>query len=479
MAEQIAPHRQLVKELGALLGGQPIATDMSRAPSLVRLLSDHHGLSQPVAAQVAWLVLLDVVEGADSQQPPYPLKAARHLLGLVEYPQDAKAVITDLTQSAADLNSLHRDIQFIPLDKTKAGQRRLIAALAGGYGGTRTALIPRHADRARSKGPLDKGPLDGIAEFILKRFRDALADRKLIVRLNEEVQSRDLPLPVSRTSNGPRLKNLTIGVSSLRRGAAWQQLARLSRLLARELDTGARRDHEMIGLSDGVYIRRAVEDKVITTLLDQGPRAGIIISAEAGYGKSTLLWSIFRTLQARDDIEPLLISAAWFTSANMSNVLESSTVLEAVSEISNEGLRPILLLDTADLILHDESSRMRTLELLEELTDREVAWAATTRPYEATALKPLGAKGITLNAYDDYELRQAVLALAKILCPYAATPVLQDRFARTVARGLPATDAMPKLASAATTTRFQFGLARLAGRRLRLRPHRVAALTVR
>lgn len=217
--------------------------------------------------------------------------------------------------------------------------------------------------------------------------------------------------------------------------SATHQVGRLSRLLQRDMDVAAHTDGETLTLSGGGYVSRTVEPDIIETLLTQD--RDVIVKADPGYGKSTLLWSLARTLTDHSTVLPVLISAAWLLAdGDEQPLLTETAVLDELKTIATEH-QIVVLLDTADILLHSESSRMRTLLLLNQLSDNGIRWCAASRPLEAEALKVDGVRIIQLDAYDDTELPVAVKTLGGALCPHMGTVELTRRIQDAVARGLP------------------------------------------
>lgn len=163
-----------------------------------------------------------------------------------------------------------------------------------------------------------------------------------------------------------------------------RRLGNLSRILQRDMDVAARTNQEMVTLSGGGHVARTIEPAIIEMLLHQG--RDVIVNAEPGYGKSTLLWSLARTLSDHDTVLPVLISAAWLLAdGDQAPLLSETAMIEELTAMTADH-RVVVLLDTADILLHSESTRMRTLILLSQLSDNGIRWCAASRPLEAEVL---------------------------------------------------------------------------------------------
>ncbi|MGO4418787.1 hypothetical protein AB4Z54_08505, partial [Streptomyces sp. MCAF7] len=229
--------------------------------------------------------------------------------------------------------------------------------------------------------------------------------------------------------------------------AAHRQLLRWARRFSDDLDVVAspRRDGGTGSppqLSGGLYVRRTVQDRVMEALCDGDPQA-ILVTGDAGNGKSSLLWGIAQDLTALEDTEVFLVNAAWLlrplSGTSGSPMLTSRTVVSGADHARARGRAPVVLLDTADLLLHDDFHEMALLDLCEDLAAAGVRLVLTSRPEEANRLRT-GFVRMSLGPYDDGEIPHAIRGHAALYCPDA---VPRDDGARVrrlmepVARGLP------------------------------------------
>jgi hypothetical protein len=157
-ASDCTPQAEEIRyQIPFIIAATQVATSTAEAPALNRYVADRLGVSQSIGSWVAWQLVLNVVgrEIAPVDLPSgrglRPLVAARHLLGLVSYARDERgnldrrARIPDVKRSAEELDR-HVKTSFYPFDPfSRAGQRRVIAALAGGWRSKdpRSLLVPR------------------------------------------------------------------------------------------------------------------------------------------------------------------------------------------------------------------------------------------------------------------------------------------------------------------------------------------------
>jgi hypothetical protein len=189
-------------------------------------------------------------------------------------------------------------------------------------------------------------------------------------------------------------------------------------------------------VSRDAYVTRTLEQTVFDDLTSSQHSWPWAIVGEAGHGKSTLLVRIFDRIRDESALTPILISAAWFLEKGPGRLTLSKTVamLRAVIERSEQ---PVLLVDTADLLLHDSASLHLVRSLILEAEELGVTVGLTTRPREAELLRSSDLRRRHLSVYDDTELIDAVTNLVALHLPrddHAQT--LHDVLAAT-ARGLP------------------------------------------
>lgn len=208
-----------------------------------------------------------------------------------------------------------------------------------------------------------------------------------------------------------------------RHSAALKHVRYLSEIAAQDAGLIAEDPGGVVGgevcLDQDLYVTRSVEQEIHNCLATTEHRSSslVLVVGEAGYGKTSLLWHFHRTLNASDGWEPWFVkSTAFLRQAHGAPLPLSATTATlsadeltlAVEAAQAQGRRPIVLLDTVDLLLRTEEERDGLIELLSILSDQDCSVIATCRPQEASLLRPTGATRADLRQYDETELAEAV-----------------------------------------------------------------------
>lgn len=169
---------------------------------------------------------------------------------------------------------------------------------------------------------------------------------------------------------------------------------------------------EAIRLEQGLYVERKLEGKVLQALAANGDVC-ILVTGEAGVGKTSLLWRLRSLLDSGSlGFQPvflkstfLLISGEPFRTSDGRitpvQLLRATSVLSAASRL-------IILIDTADLLMHGEAARAELVLLLSGLKSQGCAVIFASRPREAKQLSRFADHSLLLEDYDDSELAQAI-----------------------------------------------------------------------
>lgn len=224
-------------------------------------------------------------------------------------------------------------------------------------------------------------------------------------------------------------------------GPALAKLKSLSVQLAADLDlitVGSSGGSRTIRLSDGLYVEREQQGKVLGGLRDERHPRHFLVFGDAGHGKSSLLWSLYASLRRDAGWTPLLLSAAWLLDEPGVPVLMTvEEILSGVAANMATGARPVVLLDTADLLLHHEAQRFKVLDLHHGLQELAAPLVLTVRPREADLLASTDLVRVELPPYSDAEADLAVEALTKTYSPDTPTSEAVEMVRSAVARGLP------------------------------------------
>jgi hypothetical protein len=207
---------------------------------------------------------------------------------------------------------------------------------------------------------------------------------------------------------------------------------------------------EVLKLDQELYVTRKVESEVIDHLQEKLETKSpmVLIVGEAGYGKTSLLWHLYQTLP-REEWEPWFMKSSflsrWFGPAPgaslSSSGFDQGRLFSAIAAVLAGSRKPVLLLDTVDLLLHDEANRDDLRELLQSASASGCAVVVTCRHQEARLLQPLKMNPVLLGKYDDDELLEAVEKHVKKFSEGFPDP--QEQFSRlreAIARGRPVKD---------------------------------------
>lgn len=199
-------------------------------------------------------------------------------------------------------------------------------------------------------------------------------------------------------------------------------------------------------LADGLYVTRGVEKKILDRLTGGSEEgAPIFIVGEAGFGKTSLLWNLHRSLSRDKTLRP------WFVKANLlatlagradsaGSLVDARLLLDATAAAQRDGLRPVILLDTIDLLLHRDADRTLVRYLLDSLREARCPVVATCRPRESATLQIRDARHFILGLYDVPEMKQAVEGHLSVFCRHldrGERDRQMDRLRRAVAQGKP------------------------------------------
>lgn len=205
-----------------------------------------------------------------------------------------------------------------------------------------------------------------------------------------------------------------------------------------------------VRLDQDLYVRRKAEEAVCGILSKHGHTANLILLVgEAGFGKTSLLWHLYDSLDGPAGWEAWFIKSTLLLPATAGELSRGAghtlragpeSIAEAAKALIAQKKRPLVLLDTVDLLLHDEARRDDLLELLLLLLDCSCSVIASCRPQEARLLSSVEQRRVTLLEYEKGELDEAVSKYVSRF--YSALIQREDEGHKTsileaVARGLP------------------------------------------
>lgn len=151
---------------------------------------------------------------------------------------------------------------------------------------------------------------------------------------------------------------------------------------------------------DKVYVERKIEKSILEQLLSTHSQGIMAILGEAGYGKTSVLWHLHQTLN-------LLAPAAVLVKAQQLHSLTTQQLQQLGS-----GNYKIVLIDTVDVLLHEEQSADYLQVILRHFHNLGLRIVLTSRPAEFKRLNPfikdLGIADFPLSYYDEEELPLAI-----------------------------------------------------------------------
>jgi hypothetical protein len=204
-----------------------------------------------------------------------------------------------------------------------------------------------------------------------------------------------------------------------------------------------------VRLDEGLYVGRGVEQSVAQILnRTKETPTFILVVGEAGRGKTSLLWHLYRSLARDQAWEPWFIKSTLFigrlnapeATVSLAAKFDRTSLLASARVARQHDLRPIVLLDTIDLLLRDENGRDFLLALALALQEKGCFVIATCRPQEAVLVYPIDPIILTLRGYDDSELPEAVNKHAARFYAASVRKNYAEEFSnvlKAVARGLP------------------------------------------
>ncbi|MBI2681396.1 MAG: NACHT domain-containing protein [Candidatus Solibacter usitatus] len=202
---------------------------------------------------------------------------------------------------------------------------------------------------------------------------------------------------------------------------------------------------EIVRLDQGLYTHRDIEESLMSTLLQEDD-ACVLLTGDAGNGKTSLLWRLCTRLQKTMPafkcffLKSTLLRSTSQAEPEGASSMTPEDVLTALTDQRDQPARTVLLLDTADLLLHDDRGREALVFLLTGLRSRGCAVVVASRPQEAAKLAKMADGSFLLEKYNEIEMAQAIDAHCRCFYRDALddTATLRIRHLQEiVVRGLP------------------------------------------
>jgi hypothetical protein len=179
-------------------------------------------------------------------------------------------------------------------------------------------------------------------------------------------------------------------------------------------------------LSEGLYVQRTIEQDLVSALRSPGCTA---VVGEAGYGKTSLVWSLHTRFAEQEGRQPLFIRASSLLSglhestpgpsARRTGALSPESVLRAVEQAARRDPSTVLLIDTVDLLMHSDDACALVVDVVRAADRLRLPTLLTCRPVEAQRLThSVERAGISIRtrvlaSYDADEWPEAVRIYAR------------------------------------------------------------------
>jgi hypothetical protein len=135
-----------------------------------------------------------------------------------------------------------------------------------------------------------------------------------------------------------------------------------------------------------VYVPRDLEHTIVETIR---PRTLTAVRGEAGYGKTALMWRLRRRLEEAGWLSLLIPATALLRGARGDRDPGAVTVDQlwaALRVAVRQHRRPVLLVDTVDLLTHSDETRVEVHRLMRTAVECRVPMLVACRPAEAALL---------------------------------------------------------------------------------------------
>lgn len=321
-------------------------------------------------------------------------------------------------------------------------QSRWAAMLAADQDGAARRLMPVIVETCRP-GVL----LDAVTSVRLVGLRSQEAVDCLLDALGLRVQEvSDPPFPGATDADVRRVDRVDSLMNRLPSAHERRALVRSDdslprlRLLSKQVlaEVGQVNVEGRGDFAAGLYVYRDVEPDLLARLRSGATDPQLVVG-EPGSGKSSLLWGLATTLLA-EGREVFAVKAAWLRKAG-GRLVSGGTVARALRAT---GPRTTLLVDTADLVVHDTEGLVELVTIVDAARAAGASVAVTSRPAEAQLLPGTWTR-VRLRDYDAVdrdggpsEFERAVAAHSVTYCPSVESArTMVARLVEAVARWQP------------------------------------------
>ncbi|MGC5345797.1 trypsin-like peptidase domain-containing protein [Streptomyces sp. DT171] len=180
-------------------------------------------------------------------------------------------------------------------------------------------------------------------------------------------------------------------------------------------------DAEESQFAAGLYVTRNLEEELLRRL-DADRVTPVVVTGEAGCGKTSILWSLARRRCESPSGEVFFLKATWLVPDDSGSTrAEQGTLLAAVEQAREAGHAVTVLVDTVDVLMNSDASWEALVTVVESAVAAGASVVMTSRVAEATEL-PSRWQRFRLSDYDTgtgqgshstSEFERAVLAHSK------------------------------------------------------------------
>lgn len=251
----------------------------------------------------------------------------------------------------------------------------------------------------------------------------SLLENQFYVSVPEETL---IQLVAKATSAGPPASS----------GAALLRLQSLSAGFAGEVDiAGSNMAGEALRLSEGLFVPRDQGRRLLAYLRLPADRRDLplsVVVGDAGHGKTSLLWWLYREMLDDQHWLPLFLPASSLAKPAAGTGLDADGLEQACELVRALGKTPLVLIDTVDLLLRDSEGAVAFTERLAALRAADAHVVLGTRPGELKRID----KGrfpyhlYALGTYSDPELLLALDSYAARYNYHQFESDLQGHFRR-------------------------------------------------
>jgi|GEM_PF-4526419 len=167
---------------------------------------------------------------------------------------------------------------------------------------------------------------------------------------------------------------------------------------------------EEVHLKD-IYVPREVEEKVVDVLNRQEGNTIILVSGQAGNGKTSLLWSVYREYKKSEIYTPLFLKSSDIKQQSLTIKGDIATTITRFAKLieTEDNKKLLLFIDTLDLLFQEQKSLDYIQLLFKKLRDSGIIIVCSSRVQEGAVIKgKINLISFELKRYTEDELKVAI-----------------------------------------------------------------------